>query len=337
VTLAEPFTEGQHALLQLERGGRSWTLPLALRRSPRDNVAAGAWGLGLRELGAERWWLVVGTGWTRSGPQFFLLDWSREAPRLEEVRRGLTAEDGRARWTCDAWRAPAPGGPPSESLCRSDGTLPPVRACQLEDLAAACGPALPRAAGCQPELAGESPRVMGCLERRAADGDPLAWDALVLTTAIARDGPALYRLLTRSRAAEEAREPICAALRHGARQLAAGRQLGRWWEWVRVDGATNLLAARRRPEAARRECPALPPVAAALALDDPALEWEAVRSARDAGRADDACARVLAMAERGDLLRLAPAELGPARAWHAACAARQPPSTPTPSASWRAP
>ncbi len=337
VTLAEPFTEGQHALFQLERRGRSWTLPLALRRSPRDNVAAGAWGLGLRELGAQRWWLVVGTGWTRRGPQFFLLDWSADAPRLEEVKRGLTVEDGRARWACDAWGAPTPDVVRAESLCPLDGTLPPVRACQLETLAAACGPALPQAAGCQPDLAGESPKVLECLERRAADGDPLAWDALVLTTAVARDGPALYQLLIRSRAAEEVHDPICAALRHGARQLAAGRQLGRWWEWVRVDGATTLLAARRLPEAAGRDCPALPPVAAALALDDPALGWEATRSAREAGRADDACARVLAMAERGELARLAPADRGPAREWHAACVARQPPPATTPSTWKRAP
>ncbi len=337
VTLAEPFTAGHHALLQLERDGLSTALPLALRRSPRDNVAAGAWGLALRPLGGERWWLVAGTGWARSGPQHFLLDWSGAAPRVEEVARGLAVADGRARWDCAAWGAAAREEPTAETVCRLDGTLPPVRACQLERLAAACGAAIAPAAGCQPELAGESPAVAACLERRARGGDPLAWDALVLATAVARDSAALYGLLTRSRAAERPSDPVCAALRHGARQLAAGRQLGRWWEWVRLDGADNLLAARSLPGAAGRDCPALEPVAAELALDGPALAWDAVQSARAAGRGDDACARLAAMAGRGDLDRLAPPGREAARTWHAACAARRPPPEVSPGAAPRAP
>jgi hypothetical protein len=333
VTLAEPFTSGHHALLELERDGRPATLPIALRRSPRDNVAPGAWGLALRPLGRDRYWLAVGTAWARAGPQYFLLEWSGTAPRVREVKRGLAVEDGHARWDCAEWGAEARGAPEPDAVCREDGTLPPVRACQLERLAAACGSGISSAAGCQPELAGELPAVMACLERRARDGDPLAWDALVLATTVARDGHALYDLLTRSRAAEQPLDPACAALRHGARQLAAGRRLGRWWEWVRLDGATNLLAARGTPGAERAHCPALPPVAAELALDSPALAWDAVQSAREAARDDDSCVRVLAMAARGEIDRLAPPRREAARAWHAACVARQLPPGPRPASA----
>jgi len=323
ITLAEPFTAGHHALLNLERDGRPSTLPIALRRSPRDNVAAGAWGLALRPLGGDRYWLAAGTAWARGGPQYFLVEWSGTTPRVREIARGLAVADGRARWDCAAWGAEARESPEPEVFCRQDGTLPPVRACQLERLGAACGPTVAPAAGCQPEVAGDLPGVVACLEQRARGGDPFAWDALVLATAVARDGQALYDLLTRSRAVEQPLDPTCAALRHGARQLAAGRRLGRWWEWVRLDGATTLLAARSAPGAESVRCPALPPVAAELALDRSALAWEAAQSAREAGRDDDSCARVLAMAERGEIDRLASREREAARSWHAACAARR--------------
>ncbi len=322
VTLAEPFTAGHHALLEIERDGRSTTLPIALRRSPRDNVAAGAWGLALRPLGEGRYWLTVGTAWARGGPQYFLLEWSGATPRLKEIVRGLVVEDGRARWDCGVWGEELRASPEPDDLCRQDGTLPPVRACRLERLAAACEAAVAPAAGCQPELAGDALAVVACLERRARDGDPLAWDALVLASTVGRDGGALYDLLARSLAAEQPRDPACAALRHGARQLAAGRRLGRWWEWVRLDGARTLLEAHGVPGAERGRCPSLPPVAAELARERPALAWEAALVARDAGRGDESCSRVLAMAASGEIERLASPEREAADAWRAACAAR---------------
>ncbi len=322
VTLAEPFAAGQHALLEIERDGRATTLPIALRRSPRDNVAAGAWGMTLRPLGEGRYWLTIGTAWVRGGPQYFLLEWAGTTPRLEEIERGLAVEDGRAHWDCRDWSEPARGSPATDDPCRQDGTLPPVRACRLERLAEVCDAALAPAAGCEPESAGDSPAVVACLERRARDGDPLAWDALVLATTVARDGRTLYDLLARSLAAEQPRDPVCAALRHGARLLAAGRRLGRWWEWVRLDGARTLLAARGVPGAETAQCPALPPVAAELARERPALAWEAALVARDAGRGDESCTRVLALAASGDIDRLAPSDREAAGAWRAACAAR---------------
>ena len=323
ITLAEPFGAGHHALLELERDGRPASLPIPLRRSPRDNIAAGAWGLALRPLGRDRYWLTVGTAWVRGGPQYFLLEWSGATPRVQEIARGLSVVDGRARWDCAAWSAEAREGPEPEALCRPDGTLPPIRACQLERLAAACGPAMAPAAGCQPELAGIAPSVVACLEQRAQGGDPLAWDALALATTEAHDSRVLYDLLARALAAEQVLDPTCARLRYGARLLVAGRRLGRWWEWLRLDGASRLLAARNAPGAENARCVALPPIAAALAGTIPALAWEAVQTARDAGQGDEACVRVLAMATRGEIERLAPPEREAARSWRAACAARE--------------
>jgi hypothetical protein len=323
ITLAEPFSAGHHALLELERDGRPATLPIVLRRSPRDSVVAGAWGLALRPLGGDRYWLTVGTAWVRGGPQHFLIEWNGAAPQVQEVARGLSVVDGRARWDCAAWGPEAHEIPEAEAFCRLDGTLPPVRSCQLERLAAGCGPEVAPAAGCQPELAGIVPSVVACLERRAQDGDPLAWDALVLATTEARDSRALYDLLARSLAAEQALDPTCAQLRDGARLLVAGRRLGRWWEWVRFDGASRLLTARGAPGADEARCAALPPIAAALACDGPGLAWEAVQTARESGRGEDSCARVLAMAARGEIERLAPPERETARSWRAACAARE--------------
>lgn len=318
VSIAEPFERRQHANLLIEREGSEELLPLPLRRSATDSIAAGSVGLSMRPLGGARYWLSIGTGWVRQGPQYFLVDLSHGPTRLEEISRGLEVADGRPRWDCRVWGGPAGQAPTLDEICGDDGTLPPWRACELARLAGLCEATAVAAASCRPELAADEPALIECLERRGREGDPLAWDALVLVTAESYDGRKIADVVARARTLDESRDPRCAEAREGGRLLAAGRRLGRWWRWLRVQGINHRLAS---PEGV--DCDALPAVTAELDVPREQLAWEAAAIERDEGRIERSCARMLELDRRGGIERLPATERESARAWRDACLARE--------------
>lgn len=317
ITIAEPFDRRQHAFLLLERSGREELLPLPLRRSAADNIAAGSVGQSMRALGGERYWLSIGTGWVRRGPQYFLVDLSRQPTRLEEISRGLEVENGHPGWDCEVWGGGEGSLPTLEAFCAEDGTLPPRRACELRALAVRCTEAAVVAAGCRPELTADDSTVIACLERRGREGDPLAWDALILAAAESYDGRRIADVAARARAVDESREPRCAAAREGGRLLAAGRRLGRWWRWLRLQGAGHLLSAPEDPA-----CDALPSIAAELAIPRELIAWEAAVIERDEGRLERSCARVYELESSGGIDCLPTGDREEARRWRAACLTR---------------
>lgn len=232
------------------------------------------------------------------------------------MRRGLTLQQGRARWDCAVWGRGAETAR-IEDIVGASGLLPPERACRLATLAGRCGPDLLEAVARAPQWAADLAEARACVVQRTREtGEPAAWDAAVALALEDEDIGAALRLADDAFAKELVADPECAARRVAARRLAAARR-GRWRDvWLR--GALDLLADRdARPGA---HCVGLGPVGDELRRETGLLQWEAASIQRQQGEIAASCAMMRRMQETGALAAAPAADRNEAARWASACA-----------------
>ncbi len=324
-----PFRSGRYGLLHLTRvkDGRSWDLRLPLERSERDALELSArWGR-LTALGRDQYWLVASPAIARPGPNFFLLDVDHPVPRVTPVRRGLELDEGRARWDCAAWPAPAGGAGAVDEICGANGLPPPRRVCLLAELARRCGDdALTAAARC-PEWAADLPEARACVARQIeAASPPVAWDAAIGLALEDEDIAGALRLVDRAFDREKRRDPACAAARAAARRLVVGRR-GRWLApWL--EGALDLLAHQAPGLGAA--CAGAGPAGDELRRPPAQVEWEAAWVERRLEQITASCSRTLRMQQAGAFAVLAEDARREAVEWARACAQLTASTSPAP-------
>ncbi len=325
--VCEPYRSHHFARLDLTRvkDRRAFTLPIRVRRGPRDVITHRTDWIGMRPLDENRYWLTLSTAVSRRGPQFFELQVDVEPPVLREIRRGLHVTDGRAEWDCEVWGAGAAREDRADAvgaICSEARLSPPEGVCLLRGLAAACDERLVRAALCRPDLA-RHPEFRDCLTRLATGiGHGPAWDALV-AIGIEVDDPSRAReVVAAAHDSETSRGVPCAASRDAARRLAEAR---RHPSTSRQRLALSDLLANRTADASQRCGPLSTPFAAELAVPAARLEWEIAAIDRQWGFVGRSCDRTAALVAAPGELGLSRLE-GPVRAealaWAAACRER---------------
>lgn len=317
VTLAR---HSEWVSLRRDADGAIASFRLPIDRRAGDLIQARTtWGR-LSYLGGDRYWLTISTSFVRSGPVAFLINVDHWPPQLDRFQRGEQLAAGVLRWDCGAFNAElsAARTDPRQALCGDVGTLPPVRSCLLQELAANDSPLLATAVACHPQDAVHAAVVRAELSRRAAaEHDPRAADAALLVALETRDSRPVSDALSAADQSDQAQGATCAKFRFHARRYALarrqrqtveqGHQLERW--------LLERIALEATPD-----CQQIEPLVGPLArpLDRLVDEWRDIQIAQ--GQLWLACARVLP-AVVNHTASADPLAAAALRRWHAHCAA----------------